>query len=160
MDTRKKIVGQPQLLKQVAALRRKRKKIAFTNGCFDILHAGHVRYLEAAKTSDRILVVGLNSDASVRNIKGPRRPFNPQEVRAQILAALECVDFVTIFSEDTPVRLITAVQPDVLIKGADYKGKFIAGEDVVKARGGRVELIRLVADQSTTGMIARIRERD
>lgn len=153
MNTRHKIVSLTTLKKKLALLRRQKRTIAFTNGCFDILHYGHVSYLEAAKKDNRILVVGLNADASIKRIKGNLRPILPQDERAKVLAALECVDFVTIFSEDTPAKLIAAIIPDVLIKGADWKGKDVVGSDVVKAHGGKVELIKYLPNLSTTNII-------
>jgi len=157
MTTRQKILRLPTLKRKIAALRKAGKTIAFTNGCFDILHYGHVSYLEQAKRKDRVLIVGLNSDASVRRIKGPERPINTQMNRAGVLAALGCVDFVVLFEEETPYRLICALQPDVLIKGADWKGKEVAGAEAVRARGGKVELIHFVPNLSTTNTIARIK---
>ena len=153
-----KIVSVPTLLRHVRQARRAGSQIAFTNGCFDILHAGHVRYLTKAKKGNRCLVVGLNSDRSIRRIKGPQRPVIKQQYRAEVLAALECVDWVAIFDEETPYRLIAAVQPDILIKGADWKGKTVVGEDVVKGRGGRVELVTYVRGLSTTHIIETIRK--
>ncbi len=142
----------------MAQLKRQRKTIAFTNGCFDILHFGHVRYLEAAKKS-RVLVVAINSDGSVRKIKGDQRPIVPQKERASLIAALECVDYVTIFNEPTPFKVIAALRPDVLIKGADWKGKEVVGADFVKSYGGRVEFIRYVKGFSTTKIIESIKEK-
>jgi rfaE bifunctional protein nucleotidyltransferase chain/domain len=156
MSIAKKICGLSKLKKELARLRRAGKTIAFTNGCFDILHYGHVTYLEKSKKGNRVLVVGLNSDASTRRLKGPSRPVNPQRARASILAALESVDFVTVFNEDTPLKLITALQPDVLIKGADYRNQTVVGSDVVKARGGRVEFIKFVDHFSTTKIIEKM----
>jgi D-beta-D-heptose 7-phosphate kinase/D-beta-D-heptose 1-phosphate adenosyltransferase len=127
--------------------------IAFTNGCFDIIHYGHVQYLEKAKKKGRILVVGLNSDVSIRRIKGPSRPINPQALRAGVLAALGCVDYVILFEEDTPYQLIKDVQPDILIKGADWKDREIIGSDIVKAKGGKIELISYIEGLSTTQTI-------
>jgi D-beta-D-heptose 7-phosphate kinase/D-beta-D-heptose 1-phosphate adenosyltransferase len=136
----------------------KNKKIVFTNGCFDILHAGHVRYLsEAAKLGD-ILVLGLNSDDSTRRLKGPGRPVNTEADRAEVLCSLSSVDYVIIFDEDTPYELIRDIQPDVLVKGADYKGKEVVGSDIVKARGGKVELLTFVPGHSTTSIIEKIRK--
>jgi rfaE bifunctional protein nucleotidyltransferase chain/domain len=158
MTTFHKAVKLPSLKKKLALLRRQGRTIAFTNGCFDILHYGHVSYLEAAKKKDRVLVVGLNSDASVRSLdKGPDRPIVPQDQRAAVLAGLACVDFVVIFDESTPLELITALKPDVLIKGADWKGKPVAGADVVKANGGRVEFIKYIERLSTTNIVEKIR---
>jgi D-beta-D-heptose 7-phosphate kinase/D-beta-D-heptose 1-phosphate adenosyltransferase len=131
--------------------------IVFTNGCFDLLHRGHVEYLAAARQLGDVLVVGLNSDASVRRLKGPDRPINPEGDRAAVLDALRAVDFVTIFEEDTPAALIEAVQPNVLVKGADYTEDRIVGADIVRRRGGRVVIVPLLGGRSTSGLIARIR---
>ncbi len=152
MDFQKKIVSVDVLKKRLALLRRQGRTIAFTNGCFDLMHIGHVAYLEKAKKNDRILVVGLNSDRSISSIKGPSRPICPQKSRAAVLAALSFVDFVVIFNEDTPHKLISAVKPDVLVKGADWKGKEVVGSDIAK----KVELIKLVAGFSTTNIIEKI----
>lgn len=158
MTTLPKVVKLSALKKKLAVLRRQKRVIAFTNGCFDILHYGHISYLEAAKKKDRVLIVGLNSDASVRSLeKGPERPVVPQEQRAAVLAGLACVDFVVVFDEPTPAALIVALRPDVLIKGADWKGKPVAGADSVKAHGGRVEFIRYIDRLSTTNIIEKIR---
>jgi D-beta-D-heptose 7-phosphate kinase/D-beta-D-heptose 1-phosphate adenosyltransferase len=146
-------------MKRVQKARQAGQRIAFTNGCFDILHAGHVRYLTAARAAADILVVGLNSDASVRIIKGDRRPLNPETLRAEVLAGLRCVDCVVLFEEPDPLALIQALQPDVLVKGADWAEDRIIGADLVKQRGGRVERIDLVPDISTSALIDRIRER-
>lgn len=159
LDFGKKIVSVGSLKKKLGVLRRAGKKIAFTNGCFDILHFGHVSYLASAKKSGRILVVGLNSDDSVRRLKGPGRPVNNELDRAGVLAALAAVDFVVIFSEDTPYRLICDVKPDILIKGADWKGKEIAGADVVKKNGGKVELIKYLDGLSTSNIVKKIKGR-
>ncbi|MBI5416176.1 MAG: D-glycero-beta-D-manno-heptose 1-phosphate adenylyltransferase [Candidatus Omnitrophica bacterium] len=134
-------------------MRRRGKTVAFTNGCFDILHLGHVQYLEKAKGRGRVLVIGLNSDRSVRLIKGPRRPIVSEKARAKVLAALACVDYVTIFDEDTPENLIAALKPDILVKGADWKGKKVAGSDIVRRLGGRVEYIRYIPQYSSTKII-------
>ena len=157
MGIRSKIVSLAKLKKELARLRKARKTIAFTNGCFDILHYGHVSYLEKAKKNGRVLVVGLNSDASVRRLKGPTRPVNPQLARASVMAALESVDYITIFVEDTPEKLIKALLPDVLIKGADWKNKPVVGADVVKANAGKVEFIKFVDHFSTTKIIENVR---
>lgn len=153
-----KIVGLSKLKTELVRLRKAGKTIAFTNGCFDILHVGHVTYLEKSGKGNRVLVVGLNSDASTRRLKGPTRPVNPQKARAAVLAALESVDFVTIFNEDTPLKLIKALQPDILIKGADYKNQTVVGSDVVKARGGKVEFIKFVDNFSTTKIIEALKK--
>ncbi len=158
MTTLSKVIKLPLLKKKLAVLRRQKRVIAFTNGCFDILHYGHVSYLESAKKKDRILIVGMNSDASVRSLdKGPERPIVPQDQRAAVLAGLACVDFVVIFDAPTPAGLIAALKPDVLIKGADWKGKQVAGADAVKANGGRVEFITYIDRLSTTNIIEKIR---
>ncbi len=155
MSYRQKIVSQGTLKRKIAALRKQGNKIAFTNGCFDILHLGHVLYLQKAK-KNRVLVIGLNSDKSVHKIKGPRRPILPQKARAILLASLECVDYVTIFNEDTPAKLIAALKPDVLIKGADWKGKEVAGSEVVK----KVEYIKYIDGYSTSNIIKKIIDAD
>lgn len=134
------------------------KKVVFTNGCFDILHVGHLRYMqEAAKMGD-VLVVGLNSDASVRRLKGPERPINNQDDRIEMLAALEFVDYVVLFDEDTPYELIKKIQPDVLVKGGDYNPDNVVGRDIVEARGGELRLIGFVEGKSTTNIINKIKK--
>ena len=133
------------------------RRVVFTNGVFDILHPGHLRYLRQARALGDVLIVGLNGDASVRRNKGPERPINPQDERAEILSALECVDAVAIFDEDTPAEIIKAVQPDVLVKGADWAEDAIVGRDTVEARGGRVVRISVEPGFSTTGILERIR---
>jgi D-beta-D-heptose 7-phosphate kinase/D-beta-D-heptose 1-phosphate adenosyltransferase len=141
------------LLPELAALRKAGRRVAFTNGCFDILHAGHVHYLREARRTGDLLVVGLNSDASIRRIKGSDRPVNAQPDRVMVLSELQCVDYIVVFDEDTPIKLIRAVKPDVLVKGADYTREQVVGHDVVEKHGGRVELIPLVKGRSTTGII-------
>jgi rfaE bifunctional protein nucleotidyltransferase chain/domain len=133
------------------------RTIAFTNGVFDILHPGHLRYLQAARSHGDLLIVGLNSDASVRRNKGPSRPINPQDERAEVLAALACVDAVSIFDDDTPADIIRRVQPDVLVKGADWPADQIVGRDTVEARGGKVILEPVEQGYATTGIIEKIR---
>ena len=130
-----------------------RQKIVFTNGCFDVLHYGHVRYLAQARQLGDLLVVGLNSDASVRRLKGEGRPINPEQARAFVLAALEMVDYVCLFEEDTPYNLISAVQPDVLVKGGDYAIDNIVGGDIVKKRNGEVVVLPFVEGYSSTRII-------
>jgi D-beta-D-heptose 7-phosphate kinase/D-beta-D-heptose 1-phosphate adenosyltransferase len=125
------------------------KKIVFTNGCFDILHAGHVKYLQEAKSYGDVLVLGLNSDASVKRLKGEKRPINNQEDRAIVLSALEAVDFVVVFDEDTPYELIKLLKPDILVKGGDYEGKEVVGADIAK----ETRLVEFVEGKSTTKII-------
>jgi D-beta-D-heptose 7-phosphate kinase/D-beta-D-heptose 1-phosphate adenosyltransferase len=134
------------------------RRVVFTNGVFDILHRGHVEYLQKARTMGDLLMVGLNSDSSVKRIKGPTRPINTQEDRAVVLSALACVDRVVVFDEDTPFKLIELLVPDVLVKGADWKAGDIVGADVVLRNGGRVETVDLVHGKSTTGLIRKITE--
>jgi len=133
--------------------------VVFTNGVFDLLHPGHVRYLQAARGLGDALIVGVNSDRSVRANKGPDRPINPERERAEVLSALACVDLAVIFDEQTPHALIQRVQPDVLVKGADWGADNIVGRDVVEARGGRVVRMELTQGFSTTGLLARTRSR-
>lgn len=156
MNSQKKILTLRSLNKMIQKLRRQGNAIAFTNGCFDILHLGHVSYLAAAKKQHRILIVALNSDRSTRAIKGNGRPIIGQKERAAVLAALTCVDYVTIFNETTPLKVIETLKPDVLVKGADWKGKKVVGADFVKSYGGRVEFIRYVKGLSTTQIIQKI----
>lgn len=151
-----KIVSRGALKRKILYWRRRGKTIAFTNGCFDILHLGHVQYLKKAKGRNRILIVGLNSDKSVRKIKGHQRPIIGQKARAAVLAALECVDYVVLFHEETPQMLIGVLKPDVLIKGADWRGKDVAGGDIVRRRGGKVEYIKYIPRSSTTEIIRTI----
>ncbi len=137
-------------------LRASGKRVVFTNGCFDLIHTGHTRYLSVARSLGDLLVVGVNSDASVRALKGGKRPINGQNDRAETLAALESVDFVTIFEELDPYKVISALQPDVLVKGGDWPIEKIIGGDIVEARGGRVVNVPFVEGQSTTGIIEKI----
>jgi len=153
-----KILSWEVLKEKIDTLRRQGKKIAFTNGCFDILHVGHIRYLREAKKKADVLVVALNSDASVQAIKGEKRPVIGQQERAEIIAALECVDFVTIFSELTPLELIKFLQPDVLIKGGDWPEEKVVGRDEVKKWGGHVAIIPEVEGKSTTNIIEKIKD--
>ena len=139
------------------AQRRAGRRVVFTNGVFDILHPGHIRYLRQARALGDVLVVGLNGDASVRRNKGPERPINSQDERAEILAALEPVDAVVIFDEDTPDQIIKAVQPDVLVKGADWAEDAIVGRDTVEARGGRVVRVPVEQGFSSSAIVERIK---
>jgi rfaE bifunctional protein nucleotidyltransferase chain/domain len=133
------------------------RRIVFTNGVFDILHPGHVRYLQAARAHGDVLVVGLNSDASVRRNKGPSRPINVEQERAEVLAALACVDAVSVFDDETPAEIIRRVQPDILVKGADWPADQIVGRDTVEARGGQVILEPVESGYSTTALIEKAR---
>jgi rfaE bifunctional protein nucleotidyltransferase chain/domain len=148
-----KIKSAARLAKILARLRSKGKKIVFTNGCFDILHVGHVTYLNKAKKLGDILVVGLNNDMSVRALKGASRPINKERDRAIVLSALNAVDYITVFGEPTPDKLIRKLCPNILVKGADWKIGAIVGADFVKARGGRVVRIPFVSGYSTTAAI-------
>ena len=137
--------------------RRAGRRVVFTNGVFDLLHPGHIRYLQQARALGDLLIVGLNSDASVRRNKGPERPINNEEERAEILAALECVDAVTVFDEDTPANIITAIQPDILVKGADWAEDAIVGRDTVESSGGFVVRVPIEPGYSTTEIVRKIR---
>jgi rfaE bifunctional protein nucleotidyltransferase chain/domain len=152
----KKIKTIQELLPLLAILRATGKKIVFTNGCFDLIHTGHTRYLAKAKSLGDVLVVAVNSDESVRVIKGKKRPINAAADRMETLAALESVDFVTSFEEADPYRVISELQPDVLVKGGDWPVEKIIGRDVVEARGGRVVNVPYVEGASTTGIIEKI----
>jgi D-beta-D-heptose 7-phosphate kinase/D-beta-D-heptose 1-phosphate adenosyltransferase len=143
------------VLALLARTRERGGTIVFTNGVFDLIHPGHVRYLQSARRLGDVLVVGVNSDRSVRAIKGPSRPVNPEHERVEILRALGCVDAAVVFDEDTPLALITQIQPDVLVKGADWAADDIVGRDVVEARGGRVVRMPIEPGFSTTNLIGR-----
>ena len=140
-----------------AKLRAQQKRIVFTNGVFDILHPGHLRYLQHARSLGDVLIVGLNADVSVRRNKGPERPINAEHERAEVLEALECVDAVVLFEEDTPHEIIAAIQPDILVKGADWAEDAIVGRDTVEARGGRVVRVPIERGFSTTEIIRTIK---
>lgn len=156
--TESKIVESHELQAIVGPVAKRRQKVVFTNGCFDLLHAGHVAYLEAARLLGHILVVAVNSDSSVRKLKGSSRPIVSAKQRMRLLAALSCVDFVVPFSEDTPARLIAEILPDILVKGADYEVHQIVGADSVLAHGGRVERIAFVEGLSTSDIVKRAQE--
>ncbi len=145
------------MTEQAASLRSEGRTVVFTNGVFDLLHPGHVRYLQQARALGDALIVGVNSDASVRRNKGPDRPINPEAERAELLAGLSCVDAVVVFDEDTPAQIIKAVQPDILVKGADWPADQIVGRDTVEARGGRVERITVEQGHSTTAIVEKVR---
>lgn len=152
-----KIKTQEEIVEVIQGLRRKRKKIVFTNGCFDLLHIGHIMLLREAKMKGDILIVGLNSDSSVRKLKGKQRPVITYSERAQILSALDCVDCIVEFVELTPLGLIKKIKPDVLVKGNDYSKEEVVGKDIVEKYGGRVELIDLVKGKSSSGIVERIK---
>ncbi len=156
-------MGRVYTLKELVEQRAEWKafglSVVFTNGVFDIVHRGHVEYLNASKKLGDILVVGMNSDASVKRIKGPLRPIVPEADRAYIVSQLACIDAVCLFEEDTPITIISAVVPDVLVKGADWNINAIVGKDVVEAAGGTVQTIEFIPDRSTTNIIDIIKER-
>ena len=151
-----KILEREALKETVRSLKEGGNKIVFTNGCFELLHIGHVQYLQAARAEGDVLVVGMNSDHSVRQIKGPRRPVVPENERAEVLASLACVDFVSLFDEPDPLAIISSLLPDVLVKGADWAEDAIVGRDIVEAHGGRVVRISLTQGASTTSIIEKI----
>ena len=151
-----KIVKVKELINRIDPFRRSGKQVVFTNGCFDIMHAGHVRYLAAARSEGEILIVGINSDKSVKSIKGKNRPIMPQDQRAEVLAGLGCVDYIVFFDEPDPLKLIQAIKPDVLVKGEDWAEDKIIGADFVKADGGKVARIAVVPDISTSMIIEKI----
>ena len=156
---KQKIKEREELLRIIKDLKRKGKRIVFTNGCFDLLHIGHIRYLEEAKTLGDVLIIGVNSDSSVRKLKGPDRPILPEEERAEILSSLECVDYITTFDELDPINLITSLQPDVLVKGGDWTKEQVVGSEVVERSGGEVVIIPFVQGASTSNQIEIILKR-
>lgn len=153
---RNKIVSKSELKDIVKKLKSEGKKVVSTSGCFDILHAGHVTYLEAAKEKGDVLIVLLNSDSSVRRLKGEQRPIVPENERAIVLAGLESVDYICIFDEDTPCSVVEEIQPDTVIKGGDYQGKWIPEMDSVAKYGGSVEYVQLVDGCSTTNIVNKV----
>jgi len=152
-----RVLTVPQIGGYVGEHRAAGRRVVFTNGVFDLLHPGHVRYLQEARSLGDLLIVGVNADESVRRNKGPERPITSQDERAELLAALRCVDAVVIFYEDTPAEIIRLVQPDILVKGADWAADRIVGRDTVEARGGRVVRVAVEEGYSTTSIIDRIR---
>jgi glycerol-3-phosphate cytidylyltransferase len=152
----KRILDRNQLHETAEQLRGEGKKIVTTNGCFDILHIGHTRFLERAKELGDVLIVGINTDASVRRLKGSSRPINSQHDRAEVVAALRSVDYVTLFDEDTPVEYLSEVKPHVHAKGADYKPSDLAETPVVESFGGKVHIIELIPDKSTTRIVNKL----
>ena len=159
MDTAKKILTLEDLVTRLGKVRKSGQKIVFTNGCFDIMHVGHVRYLADARSEGDLLVVGLNSDASVRIIKGDKRPIVRQNHRAEVLASLGCVDFIVVFDEPDPLKLIQTLKPDVLVKGEDWTEDEIVGAESVKSLGGKIVRISFVEESSTTAIIEKIIQR-
>ncbi|OQY01649.1 MAG: D-glycero-beta-D-manno-heptose 1-phosphate adenylyltransferase [Desulfobacteraceae bacterium 4572_130] len=155
----KKIIPRFEIREIITKLKAEKKTIVFTNGCFDILHSGHVKYLRKAAQYGNILVLGLNSDKSVKNIKGDKRPINKENYRACVVEALFCIDYIVLFDEPDPMSLIKEIEPDVLVKGADWSIKNIIGSDFVKKKGGIVKTINLEPDISTTIIINKIVEK-
>lgn len=154
-----RIIESKNIKKEISELKKESKKIVFTNGCFDIIHAGHISYLNEAKALGDILIVGLNSDESVRRLKGADRPVVNERDRAYVLANLKPVDYVVMFDEDTPYELIKKIKPDILVKGADYEGKNIAGRDIVESSGGETVLINFIEGKSTSEIIKKIQSK-
>jgi D-beta-D-heptose 7-phosphate kinase/D-beta-D-heptose 1-phosphate adenosyltransferase len=155
--TRGKVLSRSELQEVLAARRQHGESVVFTNGCYDLLHAGHIRLLRAARREGDLLVVGLNSDASVRRLKGESRPINPEAERAEVLASLSCVDYVVVFDEDTPLELVSQVLPDVLVKGQDWAEKGVVGREIVEQHGGTVVLVPLTPGLSSTSMIEKLK---
>lgn len=158
LHPREKILSPAELIARFG--RPRNRTIVFTNGCFDLLHRGHVEYLYAARALGDALVLGLNTDASVRRLKGPARPVVPEGDRLAVIAALGCVDAVTLFDEDTPRALIAALLPDVLVKGGDYRPEAVVGKAEVEAAGGKVMIIPFLEGRSTTGLIQKLQEQE
>ena len=156
---REKIKTKEDLNSIIRDLKKTGKRIVFTNGCFDLLHLGHIRYLEKAKTLGDILVVGVNSDRSVRNLKGSKRPILPERERAEILSSLGCVDYITIFDELTPLELISSLEPHILVKGGDWIKENIVGKEVVERSGGEVSILPFEEGSSTSNLIETILKR-
>ncbi len=154
---KKNIIKKSEVPALIKKLKRQKQKIVFTNGVFDILHRGHVEYLAKAKSFGDVLILGLNSDASVRKLKGKNRPINKQLDRAIVLLALESVDYVILFSQDTPLKLIESIKPDLLVKGADYKTSEIVGSEFVLSHGGEVKTVKLTKGRSTSNIIKKMK---
>ncbi len=153
-----KLIKKEELTKLIKDLKLSSKSIVFTNGCFDIVHAGHVDYMEKAKQMGDVLIVGLNSDSSIKNIKDSKRPIVSEKYRLKLLAGLSSIDYIVTFDEETPIKLIEEIKPDILVKGKDWEKKGVVGEDLVKSYGGRLELIELVPGISTSIIIDKIIE--
>ncbi len=156
-DSTSRVLTWPETAAFVQSVRGTGQRIVFTNGVFDLLHPGHLRYLQHARRLGDVLIVGLNADSSVRRNKGPGRPITPELERAELLAALDCVDAVVIFEQDTPADIVKLVQPDILVKGADWPADQIVGRDTVEARGGKVVLVPVEQGHSTSAIVDRIR---
>ncbi len=156
---KEKIKEKKELVKILEGFRANGKRIVFTNGCFDLLHVGHVRYLEEARSLGDVLVVGVNTDRSVRGLKGPKRPILPEGERAEVLSGLSCVDYVTLFDEPTPLQLITALRPHLLVKGGDWTKEETVGKEIVEASGGEVAILPFTAGASTSTLIDTILKR-
>ncbi len=154
----KKLFSLKKLLEILRTEKKKGKKIVFTNGCFDIIHIGHIRYLKKAKALGDLLVLGLNTDSSVKILKGKARPIMSEKERAEILGSFEMIDYIVLFNDETPIKLISKIKPDILVKGADYKGKEVVGTDVVKRFGGKVKLIKFEKGKSTSALIKKIKK--
>ena len=159
MSPGNKVLGLPELMDRISLAKTGGFRVVFTNGCFDLLHGGHVDYLQKAKSLGDRLVVGINSDASINRLKGVTRPIVHEGQRAQLLAALAFVDYVILFAEDTPAKLIQTIQPDILVKGSDYRIDQIVGRETVESNGGRVELVPVTEGLSTTVLVNAIIER-
>lgn len=159
MELKEKIKTKEDLHEIIEDLKKKGKRIVFTNGCFDLLHLGHIRYLEKAKSLGDILVVGVNSDESVRGLKGPERPILPEKERAEILSGFGCVDYITIFDELTPLELISSIQPHILVKGGDWTKETTVGREVVERSGGEVVILPFEEGSSTSNLIETILKR-
>jgi rfaE bifunctional protein nucleotidyltransferase chain/domain len=155
----RKLLTLPELKRRIKSARRSGKRVVFTNGCFDLIHPGHVRYLRAAKRLGDVLVVALNSDDSIRRLKGRGRPLVSARDRCEVVAALEMVDYVAVFSDDTPYQLIKALQPDILVKGGDWQPDQIVGADLVRARGGTVRSLPFARGYSTTALVKKVQRR-
>ncbi len=153
-----KIKSLPRLIKIIKRLKKEKKRVVFTNGCFDILHYGHAQYLEDARIKGDVLVVAVNSDASVKRLKGRKRPIVNEQDRLKVVAGLESVDYVVLFNEDTPIKVIKALKPDILLKGSDWSVKEIVGGDIVRSNGGKVKTVKLIPGRSTTKLINKIAE--
>ncbi|MCD6539443.1 MAG: D-glycero-beta-D-manno-heptose 1-phosphate adenylyltransferase [Candidatus Omnitrophica bacterium] len=153
-----KVIKVSKLAHLVKTLKKKKKKIVFTNGCFDLIHPGHIKLLSSAKKQGEVLILGLNSDSSIRKIKGEKRPILKEKERIEILSAITYIDYIVVFKEETPFKLVKIIKPDVLVKGGDWEEKDIVGADLVKKQGGKIVRIRLKKGYSTTTLIEKIKK--